>query len=268
MGRKIINPTDLIDKRFGRLVVSKIDHVEVYKDKRGGKHNVVTYLCKCDCGNEKKVKKVNLLNGSTNSCGCFRKECKTKHGMRHTRFYHIYVGMKSRCHNINDTTYHLYGARGIVVCNRWQGENGFEHFKEDMYDEYVSKSEIYGENNISLDRIDVNGNYEPNNCRWVTTNVQANNKRTNLYVEYNGEKMSLATCVHKYGDARLNYNLIYRRIVEKGYNVERAISEIPTVYKGTPVVQPISFTEPHLTVPFKFKSLQDNNELIYPFRNK
>ena len=259
MRKIIIEPEKLIGKRFGRLLVDKIDHVDVYTDKRGGKHNVVIYLCKCDCGSEVKVKKQNLLNGSTNSCGCLRKELKTHHGMRHTRFYHIYIGMKSRCNNANDTTYHLYGARGIKVCDRWMGEDGFIHFMEDMYEDYLKQAAIYGEENISIDRIDVNDNYDPSNCRWVTNEVQANNKRNNFYVIYNDEKISLSYCVKKYADCRLTYDTIYRRIVFKGWDIDRALHELPTIYKGQLVTCPISFRQP-------INSTDDN--LIYPFRNK
>lgn len=154
------NMLDLIGKRFGKLVV---------KEKGPYVSGTTRWLCVCDCGTEKFVGSQNLRNGSTKSCGCFRKqhlrESRTIHGYTKTRTYRSWSQMKNRCGNPNYINYSSYGGRGIKVCERWEN---FENFLEDMGERPLGKS---------LDRIDVDGDYEPNNCRWATLEEQAQNKR-------------------------------------------------------------------------------------------
>lgn len=164
---------DLTGQKFGRLtVIERADST---------KHGAARWLCKCDCGNDTVVIGDELRKGATRSCGCLAKETTSSrmkgctpynktHGKTGTLIYKEWSEMKRRCNNKNDKSYHNYGGRGISVCDIWQ--NSFEAF----YDN-VSKLPHFGEQGYSLDRINNDGNYEPNNVRWATAKEQANNRR-------------------------------------------------------------------------------------------
>lgn len=150
---------DLTNQRFGRLIV-----IEKYGL---NKFNHILWLCLCDCGNKVVVERDCLKNGRTKSCGCIRKERNnnTRHGMTGTPIHNIWKSIKQRCLNPNNKDYKNYGGRGITVCNRWLK---FENFYKDVGNPPKG---------LTLDRINNNGNYNPNNWRWATRQQQSDNKR-------------------------------------------------------------------------------------------
>lgn len=177
-----LRTNDLTGKRFDRLLVVKKLHRVV--------DSCFYYLCRCDCDSEVEIRGDCLYSGSTRSCGCLNRESSTTHGMYRTRFYTIWQQMKDRCGNSNRDDYNTYGGRDITVCDRWK--NSFENFRDDMYYSYLDHIEKFGEKNTSIDRIDVNGNYEPSNCRWATLKEQNRNKRNNRIIRFRGNEITLA----------------------------------------------------------------------------
>lgn len=165
---------DITGKIYGKLTV--ICFIETRKRKAHWK-------CNCECGKTIIVKSNSLNNGSTKSCGCKYKEANSKrlttHGMTNSSIFNLWKGMIQRCSNPNSTHFKNYGGRGITVCNRWLD---FKNFYSDMGEKPTNKT---------LDRIDVNGNYCPENCWWATAKQQANNKRNNRIITFNGKSQSL-----------------------------------------------------------------------------
>lgn len=172
---------DYTGERFGRLVVLE---QEIIKDDHGKR--ITLCRCKCDCGNEKHVRISNLTSGSTKSCGCYAREQtrsrSRKHGCSHSRIDNIYKGMKQRCNNKNNSSYPNYGGRGIRVCEEWNKPDGLESFMA------WALSHGYRED-LTIERKDVNGDYSPDNCTWIPKSEQSRNRRSNVYVEYDGERM-------------------------------------------------------------------------------
>lgn len=165
--------SDLTNEIFERLLVISFSH----KNHRGELY----WLCKCNCGNTIVTQSGNLRQGRTKSCGCIHKESVSKHNMTKTRTFKSWESMKQRCTNKKAPDYDRYGGRGIKICDKWI--HSFENFLMDM-----------GERpeNTSLDRIDVNGDYEKENCRWATYSYQMRNKRNTKKFLYEDKMMCLA----------------------------------------------------------------------------
>lgn len=177
---------DLSGQRFTRLTV--IEYVET-------RRRTPYWKCKCDCGKETIVASDHLKSGHTKSCGCYSRDntkmLNYKTGKSNSRLYRAYRNMLTRCYWNKSAERDLYGGRGIEVCDEWQGDHGFERFNE------WAMNNGYNDN-LTLDRINVNGNYEPNNCRWVDLYVQANNKRNNHYIKINGETDTVGNMARRY----------------------------------------------------------------------
>ena len=194
---------DISGKKFGRLTA-------LYKLHNHHDKGHTYWLCACDCGNLVEICLSSLQNGKTKSCGCLRKDIITKHGKSNTRLYNIYYAMKVRCYNKNRKDYKNYGGRGIKICDEWQ--DNFQAF----YD--WSMSHGY-DDTLTIDRIDNNGNYEPNNCRWVTVKQQNRNRRSNINFTCNGETHCLKEWCEILG---LNYSTVQIRI-QRNWSIERAL---------------------------------------------
>jgi len=197
---------DIKGHKFGRLMVLE----DVGRDKR----EEVLWRCICECGNEMVALGGNLRSGHTQSCGCLNKEicaeAHTTHGLSKTSEYHIWLGMIQRCHNPDNHAFKWYGARGIKVCDRWR--YSFENFFEDMGKKPSDK--------YTIDRIDNDGDYCPENCKWVTRKEQANNTRSNSRHEFNGVVKNISGWADEYG---MNYKTLYSRL-ERGWFLEKALT--------------------------------------------
>nr|DAK63744.1 MAG TPA: homing endonuclease [Bacteriophage sp.] len=181
------------------LTGMKFDRLEVL-ERLGGEPT--EYRCKCSCGNEIVVRGANLMSGNTHSCGCLRDEVihtpRSKQ-LYKTRLHTIWSGMKSRCSRKKDIAWKWYGAKGVKVCDEWS--KSFNEFYKWAY------SHGYRED-LTIDRIDSNGDYSPDNCRWVTMKEQQNNRKSNRKVTYNGETKTTSQWAEQYGMSL--YVLIWR----------------------------------------------------------
>lgn len=211
------NSKEWLGKRFGRLTV--VDFVHAEPPYRGW-----LWVCKCDCGNTRTLMVGDVKGGKTRSCGCLhdevcsKKASKFKHSVKdHARLYSIYNGIKKRCYNENESRYKDYGLRGIKMCESWLNSvDGFDNFVE------WSMANNYTED-MTIDRIDVNGNYEPANCRWVSMVEQVLNKRDTRWVTYKGERVQLKVLCDRLG---VNYDTVHNRIYSLNWEVESAIDTL------------------------------------------
>jgi hypothetical protein len=200
------NAIDISGETFGRLVaIAPVD--------RTPSSNIL-WLCICECGSETITTTTSLKQGHTQSCGCLQKERAgpvSTHGMTGNPTYRVWHGMKNRCYNKTNDHFHRYGGRGISVCDQWT--NSFIKFLADMGEKPSSS--------FSIDRIDNNGNYTPENCRWATVEQQQNNRRDSKFITHNGKQLTHAQWSRKIGG---NKTLVHTRI-KRGWTEERAVTE-------------------------------------------
>ncbi len=201
------NFRDLAGETFGRLTI-------IRRSENNGLP--VRWECQCSCGETANVSSHSLLSGSTRSCGCLRIDVlrsRRTHGMSNvTPEYRAWRHMQSRCENPKVWNYKKYGGRGISVCERWTCEHGFENFFLDMG--------LRPSSEHSLDRINLNGDYLPENCRWATKVEQARNKSNTAWFTLRGETKCLKEWCLILGK---NYKLAHKRIRYKGWSIERAM---------------------------------------------
>ena len=207
-----------VGDRFGRLTIigERID-----------RNKVVYFPCRCDCGATKEVRWNNLQSGTTKSCGCYRtqiiRERSYVHGETRTRLYNTWIRMRDRCNNPKNKQYENYGGRGIKVCDEW--ERSYEAFKkwscENGYDEKLNGFQS------SIDRIDNNKGYSPDNCRWVDMLTQGNNKSTNKRITYNGKTQTYSQWGRELG---INPHTIRYRYV-LGYCLDDVFYKGNLIYK-------------------------------------
>lgn len=202
-GKPIFQPNkqrDITGQKFHSLTALNFE----YRDS-GYHHN---WKFRCDCGNEFVARKSAVISGNTKQCkNCSIKAMARKistHGYAGTRLYKEWAGIIQRCENPKNTSYNRYGALGITVCEAW---HKFEKFAEWSIKNGYS-------NNLTIDRIDNTGNYEPSNCRWVGNLEQANNKSTNVFITISDETHTIAEWARIYG---MKYHTLYDRI-KKGWN--------------------------------------------------
>ena len=203
---------NLQNKKFGMLTVIRYNYDG-------------TWFCKCDCGNYTNKLTSSLKKGKNPNCGCYIYRSNLKHNCCHERIYNIYEKMKSRCMNPDCGEYKYYGERGISVSSEWLGKDGFNNFYNwAMENGYSDK--------LSIDRINVDGNYEPLNCRWTTSKVQANNTRRNHLLTYNNETHTIAEWAEI---MNMPYDRLHMRI-KHGWDIEKALltpkmANATTIYK-------------------------------------
>lgn len=196
---------DLTGKKFGRLTVIGFNRIQ-----KGS----YRWACECECGNVVSVPYSRLMRGETKSCGCILRELKTKHGKSNTRLYTAWENMKTRCYNPNDDFYADYGGRGIKVCDEWL-DDFTSFYKWSMENGYKS--------HLTIDRIDNNGDYSPDNCRWVDLKTQGRNKRNNVQVTINGETKTLSEWAESEG---INQKTLFTRYYrgDRGKRLIRKVS--------------------------------------------
>lgn len=216
-----------IGNKYGRLTV--INRVEDYITPCDGHHRT-RWLCKCDCGNTCIVLGTALITGHTKSCGCYGREQLNKaisiHGLCHTKIYTSYRNMIERCYRINSCNYSNYGGRGITICDQWYNPN-FHNDPKRFKTFYNWALNNGWKDGYTLDRIDPNGNYCPENCRWIPREYQAYNKRNNKYINFNGEKYTLSQLSNILGipDSTLN-----KYLKEHNWDFNSLYTYIPDIY--------------------------------------
>lgn len=195
-------PLDLANKKFGRLLA--------ISSRYDGKRRM--WKCLCDCGNECEIDASKLNTGHTKSCGCLHKESISTHGSTNSPEHAAWLAMKSRCNCNSNRGYKYYGGRGIKVCEKWS--QSFEAFLSDMGQKPSASH--------SIERIDVNGNYEPSNCVWADIETQKRNRRNTNLITYKGV---IKTLTEHAEDNGLNSGTVWVRINKLGWSVEDALTK-------------------------------------------
>lgn len=196
---------EMLKRKFGMLTVLELGEPTIQKQRR--------WICECECGNKSLVRGSMLRSGATKSCGCLRVsngKLNKKHGMSSSKIYGIWCSMIQRCENYNESQAENYVMNGIKVCDRWR--ESFENFYADMGERPKG---------MSLDRIDVNGPYSPENCRWADSIQQARNKKTTIFLDFNGERKPLIEWAKIIGLSRV---ALHERIFYRGWTVEEALT--------------------------------------------
>lgn len=199
----------MIGRRFGRLV--PFERGEWYRYADGRRYD--TWKCQCDCGRTKTITGSNLRSGNSMSCGCIPKENPNNktHGKSNSKIYMRWYDMKRRCNDKKNREYNNYGGRGIKVCKEWLDFTVF-------YNWAISNG--YSED-LTIERIDVNGDYCPENCKWIPLPEQARNKRNSRIIEYKGEKK----CLQDWSEALdIPYSRLSQRLLKLGWPVEKAFT--------------------------------------------
>ncbi|EDW0964039.1 hypothetical protein ACKGF3_000097 [Salmonella enterica] len=208
-------PPIAIGQQFGRWTVLCPSEPKTHTDKFGTVRTKRKWKCICSCGTERSVLEHSLRHGLSVSCGCFNKEVSSikgrTHGLTETAEYVAWQCMRQRVKNPNNRRRKSYSGRGIDICERW---DDFTNFLADMGQR--------PSNNHSIDRVDNNKGYSPENCRWATPKEQMANRRKSLYVDYKGERMVMSELARRCG---IPANTLRSRIIEKGWDIERATTQ-------------------------------------------
>ena len=220
MRMKYIN---LVGQKFNRLLVLEKTH----------RNNKVYWKCLCNCGNITFVTSADLKRGTTKSCGCYNRDRIAKlqavHNQAHTRLYSVWKDIRRRCYTTTDKSYSRYGGRGIRVCDEWRA--CFIPFRDWAFANGYDTNAEYGK--CTLDRIDTNGDYCPENCRWVTLREQANNRRNNILLTYNNKTETMSNWAKIVG---LPYNCLFHRIHDLHWTVDKALTTPLRITKLTPKI--------------------------------
>lgn len=192
---------DMTGKQFNGCIVLKRNGSDKYRK--------ACWLVKCHCGKEFTTLGASIRNGHVNSCGCSRNKTRVDmgnanktHGETRTRLYVILKNMKARCYNENHKSYKYYGAEGITICDEWK--NDYTVFRDWAYENGYSDE-------LTIDRINVAGNYEPSNCRWVTHKEQSINKRSNKFLSYQNEILTQSQICERTGLSKYMVNKLYNK---------------------------------------------------------
>lgn len=210
---KFIPESEYIGKKYGRLTI-----IEFMPSIRSGGQLKRMVIALCECGKRKEFLLSSLTRNLTKSCGCYRLEelskNKFKHGQSNSELYSVWAGMKRRCYNQNEISYKHYGARGISVCDEWV--DNFQAFYSWAINNGYSKG-------LEIDREDNDGNYSPENCRWVTPLVNSRNRSISKIIEFNGQKRSAGEWAEITG---INYGTLISRLNRGRMTIEQALTPL------------------------------------------